>query len=79
MKNEIRASCNDVYLFPRSVEEWVPADHPARFIREFVESLDLEAMGFKSRAAEVGAPSYSPDLLLKVWLYGFMTRRGFLV
>jgi len=72
MNNEIRASYNDVYLFPRSVEEWVPADHPARFIREFVESLDLEAMGFKSRAAEVGAPSYSPDLLLKVWLYGFM-------
>jgi len=72
MNNEIRASYNDVYLFPRSVEEWVPADHPVRFIREFVESLDLDAMGFKSRAAEVGAPSYSADLLLKVWLYGYM-------
>ena len=73
MNNEIRATYNDVYLFPRSVEEWVSADHPARFIREFVESLDLDAMGFKSRAAEVGAPSYSSDLLLKIWLYGFMT------
>jgi len=72
MNNEIRASYNDVYLFPRSVEEWVSADHPARFIRQVVESLDLEEMGFKSRKAEVGAPSYSSDLLLKVWLYGFM-------
>lgn len=73
MNNEIRASYNDAYLFPRSVEEWVPADHPARFIREFVESLDLEALGFKSRTAEVGAPSYSADVLLKIWLYGFTT------
>jgi transposase len=73
MNNEIRASYNDVYLLPPSVEEWIPADHRVRFIREFVESLDLDAMGFKSRAAEVGAPSYSADLLLKVWLYGYMT------
>src|SRR3989339_1701410 len=27
MNNEIRASYNDVYLFPRSVEEWVPAEN----------------------------------------------------
>lgn len=72
MNNEIKAAYNDIYLFPRSVEEWVGEDHPARFVRQVVESVDLEEMGFRSRKAEVGAPSYSSDLLLKVWLYGYM-------
>lgn len=73
MKNEIKANYDKIYLFPPSVEEWLPSDHPARFIRQLVDSLDLEAMGFAGRKAEVGAPSYSADLLLKVWLYGFLT------
>jgi len=73
MKNEIRANYEEIYLFPPSVEEWLPSDHPARFVRQLVDSLDLDAMGFAGRKAEVGAPSYSAGLLLKVWLYGFMT------
>lgn len=73
MKNEIRPDYNEIYLFPPAVEDWLPKDHPARFIRAMVDSLDPEALGFKTREVEVGAPSYSVDLLLKVWLYGFMT------
>lgn len=73
MKNEIRANYDEVYLFPPRVEDWLGDGHPARFIRQLVESLDLDALGFQSRKAEVGAPSYSNDLLLKVWLYGLMT------
>ena len=72
MNNEIRAKYDTIYLLPPAVEEWVSADHPARFIRQVVESLDLDEMGFKGRKAEVGNPSYSADLLLKAWLYGLM-------
>ncbi|MCX6646358.1 MAG: IS1182 family transposase [bacterium] len=72
MNNEIRAKYNEVYLLPPAVEEWVPADHPARFIRQIVESLDLDEMGFKCRKSEVGNPSFSADLMLKAWLYGLM-------
>jgi transposase len=62
------------FLFPPSVEDWVASDHPARFIREFVESLDLRARGFIERASEEGRPSYANDLLLMVWIYGYMNR-----
>lgn len=49
-------------------------EHPARFIRAFVESLDLESMGFVVSSTEVGRPGYAPDLLLEVWLYGYLNR-----
>jgi|WetSurMetagenome_2_1015567.scaffolds.fasta_scaffold102195_2 transposase len=72
MNNEIRANYDEIYLLPPAVEEWVSKDHPARFIRQIVESLDLDEMGFKCRKSEVGNPSYSADLMLKAWLYGLM-------
>ena len=60
------------YLLPPSLEEWVPQDHPARFIREFVDMMDLRELGFKTRESQRGRSNYSTDLLLKVWLYGYI-------
>jgi hypothetical protein len=42
MNNEIGANYNEIYLLPPAVEEWLSADHPARFMRQIVESLDLD-------------------------------------
>jgi len=74
MKREICADYSQTFLLPPSLEDWVDADHPARFIRDFVESLDIESLGFRMPLGETGRPPYSNQLLLSVWLFGYVQK-----
>lgn len=58
-----------------SIDSFVDPESVARVIDVFVESLDLKEMGFeKTEAAAEGRPSYPPESLLKLYLYG--NRKG---
>jgi transposase len=74
MAQPITPDYGEQFLFPPALEDWVSTDHPARFLREFVDQLDLPALGFAMPAAEKGRPPYHPSLLLKIWLYGYYHR-----
>jgi len=74
MPREIGPGHERMFLFPPALDDWVPEDHPARFIRDFVESLDLNALGIKKRTSNRGRSNYSRELLLMVWIYGYMER-----
>jgi len=74
MAQPIAPDYGQQFLFPPSLEDWVPHDHPARFLREFVDQLDLPNLGFAMPAAVEGRPPYHPGLLLKIWLYGYFHR-----
>ena len=71
MSNQIKADYKKSFVLPPHLEDWVPADHPARFIRYFVELLDLSKLGFREHACKDGRSPYSNDLKLKIWLYGY--------
>jgi len=63
MSNEIRSDYSQQFLFPPALEDWVPNDHPVRFIRFFVDGLDLKSLGFKKartvrRSVDVGHLEY---------------------
>lgn len=69
MAYHIDANYNQYFLLPPTIEDWVPDHHPARFIREFVEHLDLSDFLHAESLSNDGRPRYSNTLLLKVWLY----------
>lgn len=70
----IDADFGKTFLFPPSLEDFVPPDHPARFIREFVEYI-LPDVGleWKNENGD-GRPPFAAALLFRVWLYGYLHR-----
>lgn len=61
-------------LLPPRLEDWAPPHHPVRFVRSFVQELDLEALGFKMPSNEQGGSVLDPACLLSVWLFCWMER-----
>ncbi len=64
------------WLLPPTLDELIPADHPARFIAAFVDGLDAEMWGeleIDLAGDPMGAGAYHPRALLSIWVYGFMT------
>lgn len=62
-------------LFPPSLDELVPDDHPVRVIEAFVGALNLGELGFeRAEAGVMGRPAYDPADLLKLYLYGYLNR-----
>ena len=64
-------SRSQTFLLPKTIEEYVQADNPVRFIDTYVNTLDMEKLGFShSTPQELGRPSYNPKDLCKLYLYG---------
>ena len=59
------------YLFPPSMNDWLPEHHLARFIVEIVEQLDLKPME-RAYGTSGNAP-FHPALLLSILVYGYAT------
>jgi transposase len=74
MARVLRPNYAQRFLLPPALDEWVPPTHPVRFVRDFVDSLDLTELGMEQEVADEGRPPYGVDLLLKVWLFGYMER-----
>jgi hypothetical protein len=48
------------YVLPPSVEEWLPADHLARFVVEVIDPLDLSMLTGQYRGSGGGLGRVSP-------------------
>ena len=60
---------DQLFLLPPSVEDFIPADHLARIIKEVVETIDVSPI--ESKYSYLGQKSYHPHLLLKLLFYGY--------
>src|SRR5208282_849022 len=59
------------YLFPPSMDDWLPEQHLARFVVDIVRQLDLRELEADYRGA--GSVPFHPALLLSVLVYGYAT------
>ena len=62
-------------LLPESLDDYVGADNPVRFIDAFVDKLNLTKAGFVGvEPKTTGRPAYAPADLLKLYIYGYLNR-----
>ena len=60
-----------IYLFPPSVQDWLPERHLARFVVDVVSKLDLHEL--KMPYTGVGSEAFNPEMLLALLFYGYAT------
>ena len=77
MGKKISENRDIAFLLPHNLDDWLPSNHPARFLDAFVDGLDLDELGFMKHTGERGRSYYGTTLLLKVFLYAyFRTIKG---
>lgn len=71
MSRFIDADRKTDFLFPPSVEDWLPEDHLARFVVEVIEQLDLSEL--TRQYAGRGSAAHHPAVLFGLLVYGYAT------
>jgi transposase len=69
MSRFIAVDRDTAYLLPPSVNEWLPANHLARFVVEVIEQLDLRAL--TRQYGGRGSAAHHPAVLLGLLVYGY--------
>jgi transposase len=60
-----------VFLLPPSVDDWLPADHFARFVIVMVEEMDLAAFYADYRCDGHGRPAHDPAMMVALLVYAY--------
>lgn len=64
-----------ITMFPAVMDDYITEENVARVIDAFVDSLDMQELGFdKANLKVTGRPPYSPNDLLKLYIYGYFNR-----
>jgi transposase len=69
------ANRHEESLFPERLNDYIAEENPVRFIDAFVDHLNLTTLGFqRATPAATGRPAYAPADLLKLYIYGYLSR-----
>lgn len=61
-------------LLPECLDDYINKDNPVRVVDVFVDRLELGKLGFKTLPADTGRPGYHPATMLKLYIYGYLSR-----
>jgi len=68
-------SREQITLFPDSIDEYIDEENSVRIIEAYVERLNFTALNFtKATPSDTGRPPYSPQDMMKLYIYGYMNR-----
>lgn len=67
----VRVDRDTPYIFPPSVQDYLPDDHLARFVVEIVDGLDLNPLS--AVYSGKGSRPYHPAMLVALLFYGYAT------
>lgn len=62
---------NQAYLFPPSVEDFIPDNHPVRVVNQVIEQINIDPLIESYKGG--GTSSYHPRMLLKVMVYAYLS------
>jgi hypothetical protein len=67
------------FLLPEALDDYVTDTNPVRVVDVFVDELDLQTLGFEgAEPALTGRPSYHPEVMLKIYIYGYPLNISFI-
>jgi transposase len=75
----LRTANRDQVVFrAAALDEWLPTDHPARTVWDYVEGLDLDPLYRPIKAVDgrPGRPPIDPKILMALWLYATLDGLG---
>lgn len=67
----ISADRDQQYMFPPSIQDWLPENHLARFVVDIVSQLNLQSISEAYKGS--GSKAYHPEILLSLLFYGYAT------
>jgi transposase len=74
-QNFIESRCEQGFLLPPDVRDWLAADHLAWFVIDAVRAMDLAAFYGAYRADGHGRAAYEPSMMVTVLMYAYATKQ----
>lgn len=72
MSKRYRPYCPEqMLLLPPSLQDWLPKDHLAYFVRDVVSQMDLSEIEAYYESDERGQPPYHPRMMTTLLIYGY--------
>lgn len=71
--NIIKYDREQGFLMPPDLREWLPEGHPAWFVIEMVEKMDLSSFYARYRRDGWGSAAYDPAMMVSLFVYACCT------
>src|SRR5450755_2341331 len=74
-QNFIESRCEQGFLLPPDVRDWLAEDHLAWFVIDAVRAMDLAAFYGAYRADGHGRAAYEPSMVVTLLMYAYATKQ----